>query len=347
MPKDATALKSVIFVFLLFSSPIAYSIEDQLNFMVREGENKTSVEFGAQNSYYHLLFINCIPAVIVEQKGDELFAISENQIEDILAEYLRQGFRGCDNEVLDLNYSTLAILTQTPARLVEANGIRQSLDREETLQQLKNEKAQVESTLFIFNKFELVALNNKLDQMDGDLRNLRKVKTDTSIAHLSSDFDKTAFEAKTMLLGYQKILPYYYPAAAAISNASLAIDRQELAYGENDDWLKNQARDLLAIKSDLSSLEKDLAIAAEIDESQFSKIYLRATEIKEDAIRRPKLIPSVVTYLLILVILFSFAGAIYLKLRGTHKVKTEDIPKIKKLLDKLRKIEQKEEEAIQ
>ncbi|MBI5225350.1 hypothetical protein HY989_05775 [Candidatus Micrarchaeota archaeon] len=333
-------------LFLLFSSFLqAYSIEDQLNFMVREGENKTSVEFGAQNGLYHMLFINCIPAAILEQRGDELLEVSPNQIEDLVAEYLRQGYRGCNNEYLDLNYSAIVIITQMPSRLIEAHGIRQSMDREETLQQLKNEKTQIEETLFKFNKFELVALNNKLNVMDDNLRNLRKVKTDASITYLSSEFDKSAFDAKTILKDYQKILPYYYPAAAAISNASLAIDRQKLAYGENDEWLTNQARELLALKSDLSSLEKDLAIGATIQDSQFSSIYLRAIEIRQNATRRPKLIPTIVTYFLIFVILLSFAGAIYVKLRGSHKVVKEDIPKIRKLLDKLRKIEQKEEES--
>ncbi len=337
-------LKYLVIFFLLISSANALSISDQLSLYIREGENHTSAIFYALNSSYYLVFINCIPAIILEESYEELIPVEADEAEKLMAEYIRRGYKGCANETLELNSSTFSIIIQTPTRKIEASGKKAAIQREGFLYEIKIRKEQILGSIPAFRELEFVKLDSLIANMESDLLNLRRVKTETSIQRLSADFDSKEFEANSLLEEYGEILPYYYPAAAAISNVSVTIKNAQRVYGEDDAWLKSIEHKLLALEAELTAYEKDLIIGVFPPAERFSSIALRAHELRQKALQRGPLIPWYYIYAVLFLVIITVAATIYVKLRTSKKVTEEDVPRIHKLLKKLRGLEEQEEE---
>ncbi len=342
-------MKSSVPFFLLFLAALlsGLSIGDQLSFYVRESENSTSTYFEAKNSSFHLVLINCIPAVILEQQYDTLYPISENRIEDLTAEYIRRDMRGCNDEVLDLNSSVFSITYQMPGRIIEAKGKAAAYERAVRLQDIVDQR---NGLLIRINSLRpnvhLDVVSGKIARMEGILSNLRRVKTDSSIQKLSQDFDFTEYETALLLNNYEKTLPYYYPVAAAYSNISIAYSNVEKRYGEDDAYVRQLSRELLVLDADLTALEKDLEIGEMPPIGKFAAFSSKCDDYRKRVMQRPSLVPPLLVYVMMFACVLAAAAIGYLKLRTRKKIAEEDLPKIRKYLQKLRKVEQQEEESV-
>lgn len=337
-------LKQLLFAALIINFACALSINDQISLYVREGENRTAAEFFIGSDSLYFLFINCLPAAILVESNGELAPLEDSRTADMVAEYIRRGYKGCNNETLDLNSSVASILYQTSSRSIEARGKISSLDREEFLKLRKDQRKTLALKLNSERNIEFPLLDAKIDEMERHLANLRRVRSVPSIERLSSDFDRTDFEAKMLLENYEATLPYYYPAAMALSNASIAIRNAQKRYGEDDPWLISLSRQMLALEAELNALEKDMALGISPSASDFSSIALRAYEIQKKAGRRGPELPWYYVYSVVFLAFVLMAIAAFVKIRTPKKIVADDVPKIQKLLQKLRKIEQKEEE---
>jgi hypothetical protein len=291
-----------------------------------------------------MLFINCIPTAILEEKNDQLYPAPESRVGDLVGEYMRRNYKGCNNETLDFNSSINSILYQMPSRYLQAEGKIAALEREAYVKNLKDQKTGIEIRLRGVREVNLVVLDSKIYELEEILKNLRKVKTERSIQMLSLEFDSKEFEAKELLRNYEKNLIYYYPAVAAFSNASIAIKNAKIRWGVEDEWVKNQARELMALDADLTILEKDIAIGNVPPAESFSAIQFKSMQLQQNALRRPNLLPPIYLYAIMFLTIVSVLAIIYIKLRTPKKVISEDVPKIRKLLAKLRGLEQEEEE---
>ncbi|MFH1257336.1 MAG: hypothetical protein ABIG96_04225 [Candidatus Micrarchaeota archaeon] len=337
-------MKLLVFVFLLATSVLALTTEDQISLYIRQNENHTVANFYALNSSFYLIFINCIPSVLLEEK-DDLYPVPPTMVEDVIGEYIRRGYRGCDNETLGLNFSAISIITQLEPRLIEANGKRAAFEREGSLTELKAIRQDFIIKTRQFREVEFVKVDGDLSNMESNLLNLRRVKSQASIDKLSESFDLKDAGLRDLFMRYDRIMPYYYPAAAVFINATVALKAAQKHYGEQDEWLTQQSRDLMVLEYQLSNYEKDLAIGEMPSPESFVLISLKADSIKSNINRRPPLFPPIFIYIAAAVCIIALAVAIYYRLRSPKKIAEEDMPKIRKLLAKLRLVEQKEEES--
>src|SRR3989344_1166425 len=329
---------------LAFAFAASLSINDQIALRIREGENHTDVQFYALSSTYYLLFINCVPSVLLEEKGSELAAIETARIEDVLGEYIRRGYKGCNNETLDLNSSVLSVITQLSTRQIEAEGKMAALERSDVLRLQKDRWNGLQLKVHAYREVEFPVIEQKFIRLDELLFNLRRVKTRTSISRTSGDFDSDIFEAKLLLDNYGKALPYYFPAAAAYANASLAISNAKKRYGEDDPWLLVQSHSLTALDAELIALEKDLSAGFMPPPESFASVASKARELQRKAGRRGPQLPWYYSYIVGFFCLVILAILALFRLRPPRKIAEEDVPKIRSLLQKLRGIEQQEEE---
>ncbi|MFH1750438.1 MAG: hypothetical protein ABH863_02045 [Candidatus Micrarchaeota archaeon] len=334
---------AIILFIILIAFAHSLSIGDQIVLYVREGGNQTSQRFYALGTSFHMLFINCIPVAILEESDGNLAAVDASRVEDLVGEYIRRGYMGCDNETMSLNASTLAIVTQAYSRQLESDGKRAAIEREDELRLLHDRWIGLEQKAHAYSDVEFVVVEQKFERLYEILLNLRRVKSRTAIDRLSSDFDLAFFETKSLVDEYEAALPHYLSAAAALSNTSLALKNAKKLYGEEDPWLKSLDHSFFALEADMTVNEKDLSAGIMPPIESYSQIILRAKEIRGKTGQRGPQLPAYYIYSLVALCAAILAIAVFLRLRPPKKIQEDDVPKIRKLLAKLRVIEEKEE----
>ncbi|MEK6954711.1 MAG: hypothetical protein AABX01_06890, partial [Candidatus Micrarchaeota archaeon] len=320
------------------------SIEDQLSLRIREGENQTAIPFFALGNSYYLQLINCVPATLLVEKNGDLLPVGSGKVQEAIGEYIRRGYLGCANETLEFNSTILSILTSMPNRQIEAEGKIAAIEREGDLRDLRSRWRGLYLQVRSYRELEFIVLDSKFDSLGERLLNLRRVKSRTSIDRLSMDFDSEFFEAKTLVDQYESVLPYYFPAVAAYFNATLALKNSQRAFGVENPYLKSVERSLYSLDADLNSLELDLAIGFAPPPESFAAIAMRANELQKKAGQQGPKLPWYYPYVIALFCLILIGMAAFLRMRPPKIIISQDVPKIQKLLSKLRKIEQQEEE---
>ncbi|MFH0971374.1 MAG: hypothetical protein V1835_02295 [Candidatus Micrarchaeota archaeon] len=337
-------IKYVLLALLFFQCAQALSVNDQLSLYFREGENRTYTNFFALNSSFYMLFSNCIPFSILEEGNGKLSMVDAARVEDLVGEYIRRGYYGCDNETLDLNFSTITIYAQFQSRQIEAEGKIAAIERQEDLKLLLDERDGLMLKVHALRDIDFAALESKIDSLSSILMNLRRVKSRASIQRLSSDFDSMRYDVQSLLAQYEKALPYYYPAAAAFANATMALRNAQKKYGGEDAWLKAQEHALLAVEAELTVLEKDLGAGNMPPAENFAAVSQKALELQKKMAQRGPLLPWYYIYGVLALCVIALSALVFVRLRTPKKIISEDVPKIHKYLQKLRGIEQQEEE---